>query len=74
MGRLWKTFSLVCGAFFRRVRIAFVFSSLFCGFMANLPELALPGITLTQFVTFLVINSGNSFRAGFEVVCPQFSF
>ena len=38
--------------------------------MAYLPELALPGMTLTQFVTSLVINNGNSFRAGFEVVLP----
>lgn len=45
---------------------------LFCFFMAYLPRLALPGVTLTQFVTFLVVNNGNSFRAGFEVVLPPF--
>ena len=74
MGRLWKTFSLVRGAFFRRVRVVFVFLLLFCLFMAYLPELALPGMTLTQFVTFLVINNGNSFKAGFEVILPPIFF
>ena len=36
MGRRWKTFSLVRGAFFRRVRIVFVFSS-FILFVHGLP-------------------------------------
>ena len=42
--------------------------------MAYFPRLALPGVTFAQFVAFLVVNNGNSFRTGFDVVLPPFFF
>ena len=42
--------------------------------MAYLPELALPGMTLTQFVTSLLLTMGIALERVLKLFCPQFFF